>query len=204
MLTGPENVCVIDGDTLEEKNLNRQLFSPEAIGMNKAEALAGRYGCGHLPDWFNPGLINFSPADWLFVCVDNNPARIAALDSCDSRNCSAIIAANERTSAESLIYFRSWKGTPRDPRILYPEYLTDKSGDPQRAGMGCTGLAQQQTPQLVSANFIAAALAQHLFVCWAMELPNMDNIPAVIPHLPHKLSANLSKLESFKTGEVKL
>lgn len=33
----------MDGDTVEAKNVGRQLFAPAEVGMNKAEALAGRF-----------------------------------------------------------------------------------------------------------------------------------------------------------------
>lgn len=36
-------VCVIDGDILEERNLNRQAFYLDDIGLNKAEALVKHY-----------------------------------------------------------------------------------------------------------------------------------------------------------------
>ena len=40
LLRSPQEVILVDGDTLETKNLNRQLFTPEQVGSNKAEALA--------------------------------------------------------------------------------------------------------------------------------------------------------------------
>ena len=38
-----EDVLLIDGDSVESKNVGRQLFSKRDIGMNKAEVLANRY-----------------------------------------------------------------------------------------------------------------------------------------------------------------
>ena len=52
LLRTPDEVTLIDGDTIERKNLNRQMFDAGQIGMNKARALAGRYGCHFLPDKF--------------------------------------------------------------------------------------------------------------------------------------------------------
>ena len=46
----------------------------------------------------------------------------------------------------------------------------------------------------------AAALAQHLYVVWAMEAKKMDK--EARPFLPHKLVSNLTRLESISVGET--
>jgi len=51
----------------------------------------------------------------------------------------------------------------------------------------------------VSANFMAAALAEHLFVLWHFKAPRMDQETVAL--LPHKFAANLSKLETWKGGQ---
>ena len=201
MLVGFRNVTVLDGDTLEEKNLNRQLYKAEDIGNNKAEALCCLYGCAAIPKFYYTGLLNLDPRDWLLVCVDNMPARKSALESCDHFGCRSIFAANETNSAEAYLYLPEWKDTPLDPRVYYPEINTDVQGDPRAAAMGCTGEAQEVTRQLVSSNFMSAALVQHLYVAWAIEAPKLDE--EARQHLPFKLVANLSKLESYKVkGQI--
>jgi molybdopterin/thiamine biosynthesis adenylyltransferase len=198
MLVGPGNITVIDKDVLEVKNLNRQLFTSQDIGKSKAEALADRYQCHHMHSWFSCGLINIEPQDTLMCAVDNHAARVEVLNTCDRDGCLAIIGANETYSAESYVYRPEWSDTDKDPREFYPELLTDKTGDPRRAAIGCTGEAQVQTPQLVTANFMAAALMQHLFITWVFEARKFDK--AAREHLPHKLVSNLSKLSSTKAG----
>lgn len=122
------------------------------------------------------------------------PARKAALQSCDHFQCRAVFAANEVNSAEAYLYLPDWKDTPLDPRVYYPEILTETRGDPMASAMGCTGEAQAATRQLVSANFMSAALAQHLYVAWAIEGRKLDREARAF--LPHRLAANLSKLET--------
>lgn len=196
LLVGKDNVVLVDGDKLETKNLNRQLFSSRMVGANKADALGKLYGCRAVPEWYTLGSIDHNQNDWIICVVDNNPARVAALQACDLFGCRAILAANETHSAEAYIYLPNWKGTDRDPRKYYPELLTVKDGDPVTRGSGCTGKAQAENVQLVSANFMAAALAQHMFVLWAMEVPKSDeDISDVIPY---QFRANLSKLENIK------
>jgi len=201
-LVGPESVTLIDGDKLEPKNLDRQLFDESQVGRHKAEALAEQYGCGHLNAWYYNGLIEPSSEDWLLVCVDNMPARKAALESCDRFFCNALFAANERLSAEAYLYlpgFKNSKYEDLDPRKYYPEINRDKSGDPMARSAGCTGEAQQETPQLVTANFMAAALLAHMYVVWAMEAVKMDL--EGMRGLPFKLTASLSRLESFNINK---
>src|SRR5690242_10762440 len=94
LLKSPKEVTLVDGDIIEEKNLNRQMFDQKDIGANKAKALAERYGCDFLPEWFSRGKIRHQRSDWLFCLVDNHPARLEALEVCDEVGCQAIFAAN--------------------------------------------------------------------------------------------------------------
>ena len=195
LLKSPAEVTLIDGDTIERKNLNRQMFDAGQLGRNKAQALAGKFGCHFLPEWFSRGKLRLYRTDWLLCLVDNHRTRLEAIEVCDEHGCQAIFAANEMHSSEAYYYRRAWKGTPRDPRVYYPELLTDRSGDPRAAAIGCTGEAQEANRQLVSANLMAAALAEHLFVLWHLKAPRMDR--ETVEALPHKFAANLSRLETY-------
>ena len=194
LLKSPGDITLVDGDTIERKNLNRQMFDAGQIGLNKAQALAGKFGCHFLPEWFARGKLRHYRTDWLLCLVDNHRTRLETLEVCDDHGCQAIFAANEMHSSEAYYYRRSWKGTSRDPRVYYPELATDKSGDPRAEAIGCTGEAQETNCQLVSANLMAAALAEHLFVLWHFKAPRMDQ--ETVARLPHKLAANLSRLET--------
>jgi hypothetical protein len=200
LLAKPINVTLVDGDTLEHKNLNRQLFDESHIGMNKAVALGEKYGCQSNDHWYSPTLMPHEPEDWLFGLVDNHPARRSVLQCCDMYGCKAIFAANETHSSEAYVYLPEWRGTCRDPRTYYPEIQTDNSDDPRNAAIGCTGEAQVGNPQLVTANFMAAALAGHMYVVWALEAPKLD--AGVRPFLPYKLVNNLTANETHKVGEL--
>lgn len=196
LLKSPAEITLIDGDTIEPRNLDRQLFDSRQVGQNKAQALAAKYRCQAFPEWFSRGKLRLQRNDWLLCLVDNHRTRLEALEVCDESGCQAVFAANETHSAEAYYYRRSWKGSRRDPRVYYPEINTDRSGDPRAASIGCTGAAQRNNRQLVSANFMAAALAEHLYVLWQLKAPRMD--PETVTRLPHKFVANLSKLETHK------
>lgn len=154
-------IILVDGDTLEERNLERQWFSDEDIGKNKAAALTGK-----LPDdypiapaveqYYADGMQLPAEGNILFLgCADNHAARRAILNAVDRGQGWAVIAGNEYTEAEAYYYERGMKGTPADPRVFYPSILTDNTGDPTRP-TGCTGVAARLSPQLVLANFSAA------------------------------------------------
>lgn len=195
-LVGPDNVVLVDGDKLEARNLDRQLFQREHIGQNKAQALAGLYGCDFLPEWYSSGLTEHGGSDVLFVAVDNHPGRASALLACDFAGCSAIFGANETHSAEAYVYLPEWRGTRLDPREYYPDILTVTTGDPRAGLIGCTGEAQLNNRQLVSANFMAAALMQHLFVAHFLEGPKASGEARA--SLPHRLRSNLTRLETMR------
>jgi len=200
-LVGVYEVTIMDGDKLEQKNLDRQLFDPTQVGVNKARALAELYECSYIEEFFSFGARAYEMWDTLIVAVDNHPARNEALQVCDYHKCSCIIAANEVHSSEAYYYKPEWKDTNLDPRVFYPEILTGKRGDPRAAAIGCTGEAQEENRQLVTANFSAAALAMHLYVVWEIEALNLYS--EAREHLPHRLSQTLSRSESWKAQITK-
>lgn len=190
---GGTSLVLVDGDTLEKKNLDRQMFSEADIGKNKAAALSERIGTEWLEQWYSPYIAQHTRHDWLFGCVDNNPARKSILQACDLFGCSAIIGANETHSSEAYIYKPEWKGHPTlDPRITYaPKIMTDDSGNPEAASIGCVGEAQELNRQLVTANLMASSLAAHLFVVWGMEARKAK--PETQEFMPVRLYQNLTR-----------
>lgn len=200
-LVGPQRIIVYDGDKLEAKNLSRQFYTANDIGKNKAEALAAKYGCVGVPSYYSFGMVDLSDDDWVICCADNNPARAECLMATGEADAKVIIAANEKTSAEALHWSNFVEDCTDDPpEDHYPGLWDDKRDDPRAAAIGCTGAAQEQTPQLVSANFMAASLAQWLFVLWALEAPSLDL--ETLTKLPFKLVANMTRLETYRLGKL--
>lgn len=189
----PESVVVIDGDKLEQKNLNRQLFGEEDVGRNKAEALGRRYDLRFIPKFYSHGSMSIDRTDWLLCAADNNLARKAALQSADEYGAQVIVGCNEKYSSEAYYYRRDWKGSPQDPRVYYSEIETDKSDDPRSAAIGCTGESQKQNVQLVTANYAAAGHMMSLYIAWAMERVKLNKEAAT--HLPHRIRQSLTRFE---------
>lgn len=178
-LVGRETrITLIDGDTLEPRNLDRQLFKPEMIGQNKAEALfetlnlraGGVYSA--VPDYFTVGQ-DVPEGCLILCCADNHAARRAVLEAADNHTGHAIIGGNEYTDAEAYYYRYDWRETERDPRIYYPTIMTDDSGDPTRP-IGCQGEAQVENRQLALANFSAANHMLWLLWFYFAEAGRMD------------------------------
>lgn len=202
MLESPKDITLVDGDKLELKNMNRQLFDESQIGQNKARSLADKYGCHFIEKWYSEAMTEHFRQDWLICCADNNPARKSALAACDMSGCSAIFGANETHSSEAFIYHPEWRDTGIDPRTYYPEILSDFSGNPAGAAIGCTGEVQRQNPQLATANMMAAAIVAHLFMLWHKEVPKMDS--DAFMHLPYKIVNNLTRSETYVIKNAKL
>lgn len=179
-------IVLVDGDTIEERNLDRQWFDENHIGTNKADALASmiKYTGVHcvVESYYTDGMQLPVTGMSLFLgCADNHSARRAILAAVDRGEGWAIIAGNEYTEAEAYYYERGMAGTQLDPRVYYPAILTDNSGDPTRPA-GCTGLAAQLSPQLVLANFSAANHLLWLFYHHFMERPwNKEYVKEFMP-----------------------
>jgi len=200
--TAPQaSYLLIDGDTLEERNIDRQHFDPDLIGHNKATALsisAGMTNARVITEYFHSGFSGLPENAWYFGCADNHTARKGILDICDQTNSRAVIGGNEYTDAEAFYYEPFFYETPRDPRIYYPDILTDKSGDPMRP-RGCTGEAVVIHPQLAISNMMAAAYMLHLFWFHAFEKQKLD-LDVVRNFLPIRHSSNFNKIVTAQYG----
>lgn len=199
-----KEITLVDGDTLEKKNLDRQLFDESAIGQNKALALASKYGnsssskclISFRPEYYHVGLIPLKRNDVLWCCVDNHSCRREVLAACDQYRCKAIFAANDYEDAEAYYYQPSFQDTPNDPRVVYPVILTDDRNDPLRPE-GCVE-ASVQSPQLVLANGWSADMALHLYWFWLKRKPMPDDTKEFWP-VHHKVSG--LKFQTIRYGD---
>lgn len=173
----PEFVTVWDGDTLEEKNLERQNFDDNHVGKNKAESLirsvgddlAGKTALGCVPKFFTDSERPDEAPGLIFVFADNHPARSNVLAFVDSFyvehgvSIPVIVGANELISSEAYVYFPDWPvGNHLDPRVRYPEIDTVKDDDPTK---GCIEESEEVT-QLAMSNYIAAGFSMALAWQW--------------------------------------
>lgn len=196
-------VHIIDGDILEARNLDRQLFSDKDVGRNKAESLASMYKSGYRnikiePKYFSGGY-RFQPKSLVFGFVDNHTARKEILDACDRFECNAILAANEFIDAQSMYYCPEWRGSKKDPRVRYPEILTDETENPLRP-QSCAGEeARRVNPQLAIANASAASHASQLFWFYVACRPWMEAESR--PFCPVEHTNNFNKIKTMVEGD---
>jgi hypothetical protein len=205
------NIIVLhDGDTLELRNLDRQNFPESAVGQNKAKALMRVLDRGGrslivdiVPRYLTPATTDITEGDIVFLCVDNHAARRTALFLADNLRSTAVInAANEYTDSEAWIYL-PWLhlDTAADPRVRWPDLMTDHSGDPTTP---CTGEAQEAAPQLALANMGAAYMALHLWYQHMVVVPAKEIKMNQIADLPYHHSANWSRLRSTTTNDCEV
>jgi molybdopterin/thiamine biosynthesis adenylyltransferase len=205
LLNYESKVYVVDADKLEEKNLSRQLYDYNDIGKSKAEAICSRYahlGPSLIPvnDWLTEGSSFITENSHILVCVDNHHARRSAVLKADETQSFLVSGANEYFTADAYVYHPDWRETANDPRVWCPEILTNNSGSPIQAE-GCTGHAQESTPQLVVANATAASFMMRLLMFWAVESKGQDK--SLTPHWPVWYVATPSRVMTAKHGDRK-
>ncbi len=190
-----KDITLVDGDAVEKKNLDRQLFTVRDIGTNKADALCNKLNLKSIPEFYRCGTVEHTSRDTIWSCVDNNRGRREILASVEQYKCRAIILGNETFSSEAYIVLPQWIDTPKDPRQFYPELLQDSGLDPIARSIGCTGEAQEANPQLASANYMAVGLAVHL---WTMHEELRKLTPRqreqLLSTMPHRINANLTSV----------
>jgi molybdopterin/thiamine biosynthesis adenylyltransferase len=174
-----KDLHIMDGDKLEERNLDRQLFAASSVGDYKAEALCNlNYSKNTAITPLNVYLK--SPAqikdgyDVVIACVDNHPARRICLEYSDLFDVPVILTGNEYFDSQVMLYLGSqWRGGDADPRVNFPEILTDMSGDPT----SCQGEEQEIHPQLAIANMSAASLALDMLWRLFVLAPEVQEVP---------------------------
>ena len=172
-------LTLIDGYTLEKRNLDRQLFRTNHVGLNKAVALAKTYtfrkdNCTVIQQYFDIEMLDteykywFHEADILIAAVDNHPARRALIHAGKSLNKPVLIMANEYSTSQAMIYVPHLEGQypMMNPFLRYPELETSNEGSP----MNCQGNALEATPQLAIANQVSASLGNLLLWNWSAYL----------------------------------
>lgn len=183
-------LVLVDGDIVEPKNLERQLFGSSDVGRPKTRAferLLAKAGwkegaCLGVPEYLRPGsdLYDFlrfqhqAPLR-IYCCPDNHVARATCLQLADERGAGVetyvAVSGNEYVSASAEMYIPAWRDTGADPRVRHPEILTDKDHDP--LAPPCTGEAVESAPQLAIANMNAAVDTAWLMDVWSRRVPKL-------------------------------
>lgn len=180
------DVILIDGDVVEEKNLQRQSFIKEDILMNKAESMAlavsDTYGMtfSYVPEYIasKEHMLQIIKNSYYKDAYSNEAIIIPLIVGCvDNHNCRKILheifdefkdiiyidAANEFSAGEVVVGIKNNRAVISPDRAFYfPEILKDSKSVIE---MSCTELNQVQPQHLVTNLFAAnICLAQTIRV----------------------------------------
>lgn len=188
-----------DGDIIEERNIDRQLFGHDDIGKRKSAVIAERYGefytgknaisCGY----FMYPSAAFRPKDVIFVAVDSLKARNNILRAADETGSDVLVIGmvNEVTDSEAWVYRTGYdQNDPgKDPRLFAPRDPESESDDPAES---CTDVAHvTASPQTALANMGAAWLGIHL---WYMHTVWAEDDHKVIRFLPSRVGSGVTNV----------
>lgn len=125
LYSGFRNVTFLDPDVAEVTNLNRQVLLADSVGLNKAEALAGK-----LCEMFGTEVravgtrfgrdTDISGYDGIFDCVDNFETKIVLSEECRERD-KVLISGGTGVEAGQVIVYdpKRHRETPADVMGLY-------------------------------------------------------------------------------------
>lgn len=194
---------MIDGDKIEKKNLDRQLFRRKHVGENKAVAaadalLSDKQNTGYIKEYLKLGegkaydtlMANPSPLV-IFCCPDNHAARNACMVIADRRyekeyDTQVIITGNETTTGSTDLYLPGWKDTKLDLRVRHPEIRSSLDGDPLSPAHCTDHEVLEKDPQLALYNSLTAVNALWMYESLVHTLsfkdsPLFDDILSVTP-----------------------
>ena len=161
------DITLIDGDTYEQKNYERQEFS--TFG-NKAEVkatdLSLQYtslGLDVYPAFINETTVSavINEGDVVFLCVDNHKTRMIVNNYCKNiKNITLISGGNELTDGNVQTYIRrDGKDVTPDIASYHPEIANPDDKLPDE--MSCEELSNSE-PQLYFTNLGVATI-----MCWS-------------------------------------
>lgn len=177
-------LTIMDGDIVEENNLNRQAFAAPWLGVNKAMALCADHQAlakrvkatlTAKPEYlYDNQPIEFTPEpDVVLIAVDNNRCRRYAWRRFSDKL--VITMANETETAMAYVTGRCGSITidqnhPAWPTKRWAE-LANTVGDVIDDPTGCHQKVVSGTPQLAMANHTAASLGLNLMYLWTTTVP---------------------------------
>ena len=154
-----ESVTLWDSDLIEDRNLERQIFNADQVGMSKASATAELFfpdatimGDLKAESLLQNGYIDgtWPEASTWVITTDNIESRLLLLDTLDEfgNNDSIIISGANATADDGFgigstawVYKKKWSGSDKDPRVR--DNL--KSQEDINLGRPCTETSDPQT-----------------------------------------------------------
>lgn len=165
-----EGLYILDGDTVEEKNLSRQAFDEEDVGRNKAVCMADILNSAFSLSWrsypeyltekeqlkrlFKADTAGVSYMPVIIGCVDNHGCRILLEELFDELPSVAYLdSANEFYAGESVFAYRA-EGVLVSPYRSYYFPEIKENDTRNRTEISCEEL-NNVAPQHISTNMLA-------------------------------------------------
>lgn len=162
-------ISLIDGDTFEERNRERQAFIEEG---KKASITAAAYRDEYpsLTFWDNPVYVDddnvvqlIRENDVVVLCVDNHKTRKLVSERAEElKNVTVISGGNDWTDGNVLVHIRrdNENLTPPLANKYHPEIQnpTDKHPGEIEQAQGCQAMAASEPQLLITNNYIAASM----------------------------------------------
>ncbi|OGV56710.1 MAG: hypothetical protein A2X45_13585 [Lentisphaerae bacterium GWF2_50_93] len=164
-------ILLIDGDRYEPKNADRQRVACDEVGMHKADAWARRLSrmfprldVKGVTDYVTPANIQrmIQAEDAVMLCVDNHATRnLVQEHMLRLRDAILVSGGNDYTDGNVQIFLKR-KGRALTAPITkhHPEIALPRDKRPDE--IGCDEEIPE-SPQLVFANFMAAALMMNAY-----------------------------------------
>lgn len=173
------SVIIIDGDRVEEKNLERQ-HGIEALNKNKAEIIVDQLkkkfdlkcGIRAVPKYFTQTTKNdqdfscINDGVNLFVCVDNDATRVFCESHIEKlKNGCMVVGGNDFATGQAQLFVRS-NGRNLTPKIsqIAPEILLMQDEFPDEVGCDVAVVSQ---PQLI---FVNNSVANAMLNLWWSQI----------------------------------
>lgn len=172
-------LMLIDGDTYEDRNRQRQQFVEKG---NKAtvtrESLRLKFPEIHFrdkPEYITEDNVvtHIRENDTVFLCVDNHATRKVVSDRCEELdNVTLISGGNDETDGNVIYYARKdGEDITKPPTKLDPKIAKPEDSNPGVTRDGCEA-RMNTTPQLLFTNLAIASMMCNVF--YAHEEGNAD------------------------------
>jgi len=179
-------MCFIDPDTVEEKNIGRQLFSYGDLGQNKARVLAARFNAAlglsisAIDQPFDAVNHVTHPRSTLLIgAVDNERARseLASaenalwLDAGNHRNSGQVIIGDlsdremmlQHIDGKDSVYTHLPNAALLFPQLLEPEMPLESGQEMRDTGLSCAELVAMGEQGLFVNDLVASVAAQYVW-----------------------------------------
>jgi len=198
-LPNQTRLVIVDGDTIEDKNLER-VYGTNSVGRPKAHVLAGMcieatkpgsVEIASIAEYISPDTFFSSHRDWLvddtviFGCVDNNRTRVYLEQLAKERlkTCCLILGGNDYYRGQSQLWLRK-NGVDVTPLItdFAPELtIEDTPGNFFPDDPDCTQEYESE-PQLVLTNQTVAVTMLNMLHAevWHKDTPEVNELMVAV------------------------